>query len=126
MAGTRVLVDTGPMVAFGSKRDERHKWAVECWEELTEPVWTCEAVISEAAFLLRDDELSTEPLWVALERGVIRIDFSFQLQCSDLLRLLRKYDDQPMSIADACLVRLSELFEPCAIFTMGSHQIHGI
>ncbi len=76
-----------------------------------------QAVISETAFLLRDDGLSTEPLWTALERGIIRIDFNFQLQCSDLLRLLRKYDDQPMSVADACLVRLSELFEPCAIFT---------
>jgi predicted nucleic acid-binding protein len=117
MVGIKVLVDTGPLVAYWSKRDRHHEWATDAWGALTEPVYCCEAVISETAFLLRDDGLSPEPLWAAIERGIVCVDFNFNLQHPDLLRLLRKYDDQPMSVADACLVRMSELSESCAIFT---------
>jgi len=36
---------------------------------------------------------------------------------SDIFRLLRKYADQQMSVADACLVRMAELNERCQVFT---------
>ena len=36
---------------------------------------------------------------------------------ADVLNLLRKYADQPMSLADACLVRMTELNDNCQIFT---------
>ncbi len=117
MAATKILVDTGPLVAYLNGRDRYHQWAVDCWATLFVPVTTCESVISEAAFLLQEDGLGTENLWGALERGTIRIDFEFQAQQADILRLLRKYSDQPMSVADACLVRLSELNEHCLVFT---------
>jgi len=117
MAAIEVLLDTGPLVAYFNRRDRYHAWAVKRWESLVDPVLTCEAVISEAAFLLRDDGLDPGKLWSALERGTIRVDFDFGRQQADLIRLLRKYDDQPVSVADACLVRLSELNARSAVFT---------
>lgn len=120
MAATKVLVDTGPLVAYWNAADAHHEWAVRQWAALMEPVYTCEAVVSETAFLLQDDGLETENLWAALERGIVRVEFDFEMQKPDLLRLLRKYDDQPMSVADACLVRLSELSHPSVVFTTDS------
>ena len=117
MAVTEVLVDTGPLVAYFNRRDKHHDWVVERWATLFDPVLTCESVISEAAFLLGEDGLDTEKLWSALERGVVQVQFGFAAHQRDLLRLLRKYQDQPMSVADACLVRLSELTDRSVIFT---------
>ena len=117
MGATEVIVDTGPLVAYFNRRDKHHAWAVERWAALFEPVLTCESVISEAAFLLREDGLDVEKLWTALERGTVRVQFGFEAHQADLLRLLRKYRDQPMSVADACLVRLSELTDKSVIFT---------
>ncbi len=117
MAVTEVIVDTGPLVAYFNRRDKHHDWVVERWATLFDPVLTCEAVISEAAFLLREDGLDTEKLWSALERGVAQVQFDFAAHQRELLRLLRKYQDQPMSVADACLVRLSELTDRSVIFT---------
>jgi rRNA-processing protein FCF1 len=58
-----------------------------------------------------------DPLLELFERGLVKIDFAVSSQRSDLWRLLRKYADQPMSLADACLVRMAELHEHCQVFT---------
>ena len=38
--------------------------------------------------------------------------------------LMRRYADTPMSLAGACLVRLSELFADCRLFTLDSDFPH--
>ncbi len=117
MAATRVLCDTGPLVAYFSRGDAHHAWAVERWDGLSEPVLTCEAVLSEALFHLQDEHLSIEPLLQVMERGLVRLAFDAERNRTSLDALLRKYRDQAMSLADASLVRMSELFEPCRVFT---------
>jgi len=117
MAAIRVLLDSGPLVGFLSGTDQHHRWSLEVWNNLYEPLWTCEAVLSEAIFLLQSVEVSVSPLLALFERGLVKIDFSVSRQRSDLWRLLRKYADRPMSLADACLVRMAELHERCQIFT---------
>jgi uncharacterized protein len=117
MAATRVLLDSGPLVGFLSQTDQHHRWASAAWNSLYDPLWTCEAVLSEAIFLLHSVEISIGPLLELYERGLVRIDFAVSSQQPDLWRLLRRYADQPMSLADACLVRMAELHERCQIFT---------
>jgi uncharacterized protein len=90
---------------------------LEVWNSLYEPLWTCEAVLSEAIFLLQSVEVSVSPLLTLFERGLVKIDFSVSERQSDIWRLLRKYADRPMSLADACLVRMAEQHEHCRIFT---------
>lgn len=117
MAATKVLIDSGPLVGFVSETDQHHRWAVEVWSNLYEPLWTCEAVVSEAIFLLHSDGVSHETLLTLFERGLVKLDFDLSNHQSDVWQLLRKYADQPMSLADACLVRMAELNEHCQVFT---------
>jgi predicted nucleic acid-binding protein len=117
MAGTKVLLDTGALVAYLSQTDQHHRWSVEAWSNLYEPLWTCDAVMSEAIFLLQSEGLSIEPLLELIERGIVSLKFSAATHQPDLWRLLRKYSDRPMSLADACLVRMAEITEQCQVFT---------
>jgi len=117
MAATRLCLDSGPLVGFVSETDQHHRWAVDVWNSLYEPLWTCEAVLSEAVFLLHSVEVSIDPLLELFERGLVRIDFDVSSHQADVWALLRKYADQPMSLADACLVRMAELNDNCQILT---------
>lgn len=117
MAATKVLLDTGPLVAYLNRHDRHHEWAVESWKALFDPVWTCEAVISEAVFLLQSDGGDAELVLRLLERQIVRMEFAMDQHRADVIRLLRKYADQPMSLADACVVRMAELADACQVFT---------
>jgi len=117
MAATRVLLDSGPLVGFISETDQHHPWALDIWNRLYEPLWTCEAVLSETIFLLHSDGVEINPLLELFERELIKLDFNVASHQPDVWELLRKYADQPMSLADACLVRMAELHDHCQIFT---------
>jgi uncharacterized protein len=116
----KLLCDTGPLVAFLNRSDQYHSWAKRQFDNISAPLVTCEAVISEAVFLIEDDGLSTDPLSEVIDRGMLKATFSADAHWPDLRRLIRKYQDQPMSFADACLVRMSELVESCQVFTTDS------
>jgi uncharacterized protein len=117
MAATKLLLDTGPLVAYLNRNDQHYAWALDCWSALFDPLWTCESVLSEALFLLQSEGVNADPILRLVERGIIRIGFVVGDQRADVLRLLRKYADQPMSLADACLVRMAELADRCQVFT---------
>ena len=112
-----MLLDTGPLVGYLSRKDQHHDWAIQCWSALFDPLWTCESVYSEAMFILQSEGLNTEPLLRLVERGIIRLEFVLADNRADVFRLLRKYADQPMSLADACLVRMAELSPQCQVLT---------
>lgn len=114
------LVDTGPLVSFLASGLEHHRWAVEQWKELRPPLLTCEPVLTEAAFLLKREGRDTDVLFALLERRVIRIGLAVEEQQSDLRALMRRYRNRPMSLADACLVRLSEMHEAAEVLTLDS------
>jgi uncharacterized protein len=117
MAATKILADTGPLVAYISETDEHHRWAVAAFESFYEPIYTCEAVVSEVLFLLRSANSNTETFLQLMERGLVQLAFSIEGNRADVFNLLRKYSDQPMSLADACLVRMAELSSNCQVFT---------
>lgn len=81
---------------------------------------TCEPVLTEAAFLLKREGRDADPLFELLERGVIRVALDVQEQQTDLRALMNRYRNRPMSLADACLVRLSELEASGEVFTLDS------
>ncbi|MHB8524052.1 MAG: type II toxin-antitoxin system VapC family toxin, partial [Limisphaerales bacterium] len=108
-------MDTGPLVAYLNRRDQFHEWARKVWQRLHEPLWTCEAVVSEALFLLRSERMDPEPLLRLVEQALVKVAFSLADHQPDVWRLLRKYADQEMSVADACLVRMAELQTDCQV-----------
>ena len=112
-----VLIDSGPIVAVLRRRDQHHGWARAHFETSNESFATCEAVISESHFLLEGTPGGVEALYALLERSVIKVPFSLTNQLDETVRLIRRYHDMPMSLADACLVRMAELEEDIAVFT---------
>jgi len=112
-----VLIDTGPLVAALLHRDIHHQWARAHFEASSAPFATCEAVISEALFLLDRAQSGKEALCALIERGVIALRYSFKDESAETLRLIRRYHDTPMSFADACLVRMAEQNDGTVVFT---------
>jgi predicted nucleic acid-binding protein len=115
-----VVIDSGAIVAALRQHDQHHAWARAHFEAEQEPFVTCEAVISESFFLLERARGGKEALCGLLERSVIAVDFSFTDQQVETLRLVRRYHDNPMSFADACLVRMVEQSHDAVVFTTDS------
>ena len=116
----RVLLDTGPLVAYLDRRDRNHAWACEIFASVEPPFHTCESVISEASFLLRGLERGPDAVLEMVERGLIDIGFSLADEIGPVRKLMKKYEAVPMSLADACLVRMSELDSESAVLTLDS------
>jgi predicted nucleic acid-binding protein len=113
-----VIIDTGPLVAFLAEGSEHGNWVTEQFKRLRPPLLTCEAVLTEAAFLLKREGAEADKLFALLERGVLRLSFTLGDQEPDVRELMRRYRDTPMSLADACLVRMAELHAGGTIFTL--------
>ena len=114
------LLDTGPLISFLASGLKHHLWAVEQWKRLRPPLLTCEPVLTEAAFLLKREGRDTDALFALLERGVIRIAVAVHEEQADLRALMHRYRNRPMSLADACLVRLSEIHRAGVVLTLDS------
>lgn len=119
---TLVLVDTGPLVAAIDRSERNHPWARAQLATLLPPLFTCEAVLAEASYLLRAAGGSGGELFTWLRRGALRIDFSVQEEHEELERLFRKYAPR-MDFADACLVRMSEKWHDVVVLTL-DHDFH--
>jgi predicted nucleic acid-binding protein len=115
-----VMVDAGPLVAYLRKGDEDHGWAVEQFQRLHEPLLTCDAVWSEAFFLLRGIHKGTHQLLALLERRIVVPAFNLAAELPALAELMRRYESVPMSLADACLVRMAECTRDSAVLTLDS------
>lgn len=114
------LLDTGPLVSFLGSGLVHHAWAVEQWKQVRPPLLTCEPVLTETAFLLKRAGRDTDALFALLERGVLRIAIGIEREQADLRVLMRRYRNRPMSLADACLVRLSEIHGSSEVLTLDS------
>ncbi|HEV2956707.1 MAG TPA: PIN domain-containing protein [Xanthobacteraceae bacterium] len=118
MAGT-VLVDAGFLIALINRRDRYHSWAESQARELIPPWKTCDAVLSEAFHLLEERRRSW--LMTLLIRSAVIPAFSLVNDREAVLNLMQKYADVPMSLADACLVRMTETLADPLVLTADSH-----
>ena len=118
-----VLVDAGFVIALLSRRDRHHRWAVAQSPSLPPPWKTCDAVLSEAFHLL--GSRGRPALSALLRRGAVVLAFVFADELDRILSLMRKYADVPMSLADACLVRMSEtLADPIILTTDADFRVY--
>ena len=114
------IIDTGPLVAFFDRAERHHAWAVARMEELEAPLLICEPVLTEAMYLLARFSQARGPLCELLENGALNISFRVEENVGALRRLLLKYLDIPMSLADACVVRMAEINDRYDILTLDS------
>lgn len=117
----RTLADTGPIVALLVAADAHHAWAHRVWGELEPPLLTCEAVLSEAQFLIARFGGDARAVLEFVRRGALEIAFDVEDEVKRLLELQRAYRSLPMSLADACLVCMAEQYPRCRVFTTDSH-----
>ena len=109
----KAIADTGFIVAFANRNDAHHGWALEVAERLTEPLLTCEAVLAEAVFHLKDSELVLQ----FVEEGLLRVAFAANEHRLRLLELAKKFKDRRPDLADLCLIRMSELHPNLPVLT---------
>jgi uncharacterized protein len=114
------IIDTGPIVAYLDAGDRHHNWATEQFEQTDFPALTCDAVLVEAFHVLRRVRRDTSGLLAMLERGAFISEFRMLEHGQTLAALLRKYADVPMSLANACLVRMVELAPDARVMTLDS------
>ncbi|HEY7365658.1 MAG TPA: PIN domain-containing protein [Methylomirabilota bacterium] len=118
-----VLVDAGFLVALLSRRDGNHRWAAGQAPSLPPPWRTCEAVLSEAFHLL--GRRGGPGLAALLRHHAVVPAFELGAHIEHVLRLMQKYADVSMSLADACLVRMTEsLSDPVLLTTDGDFRIY--
>lgn len=110
------ILDTGPLVGALDADDQWHAWAAKEFAGIRQPALTCDAVISEACFLLRTAPDAREKIFTLIERGVLRVVPILPDESPTVRALLSRYGER-MDYADACLIRLSELHRKHTVVT---------
>lgn len=113
-----ILVDTGPLVALFDKRDKYHAWTVAALGSTVGPLTTCEAVLTEVCFLLKQQFGGAEEVFELLDRGLLQLRFDLRAEHERVAQLMKRYGDLPMSLADACLVRMAETIPASRVMTL--------
>jgi predicted nucleic acid-binding protein len=112
------ILDAGPLAAFLNARDAHHAWARARLAEVPAPVLTCEAAITEVCFLARRNGGDPAVVINLLVSGLLRIAFRLDDEIDSIRTLMKSYADQGISLADACLVRMSELHPRSRVMTL--------
>jgi predicted nucleic acid-binding protein len=117
---TSVFVDTGPLVALLNRRERHHTWVSKILDTIEPPLFTCEPVLSEASFLLQNVQGGADAVLELVARGIVRSDFRVATEIEPVRALMKKFANVPMSLADACLVRMTELDQKSVVLTLDS------
>lgn len=120
MSKQQVLLGTGSLVAVLNRRDQFHSWVTVELNKIEPPLLTCEAVLSEACFLLRNVYGGSQAVISLINTGVIHIPFRLDEEVGLIGGLLARYSSVPMSLADACLVRMAEQYTASIVLTLDS------
>lgn len=108
------IADAGLLIALANSRDVHHEWARRVAEEVTEPLLTCEPVLAEAAFHLRNVVLVLE----LISEELIALSFDCRDHLPQLAALAKRYADRQPDLADLCLIRMSELYPNHRVITV--------
>jgi predicted nucleic acid-binding protein len=108
------ILDAGPLIAALNRQDEHHRWACEILECLGPPFYSCPEAMAEAAAMTGQPTAIVE--MIQSEEIILALDLSEQ--AAGVLSLLKKYADRDMDLADACIVRMTELMRDCRVVTL--------
>lgn len=108
------ILDAGPLIAALNSQDEHHRWACETLERLGPPFYSSAEVMAEAAAMTGQPAAIVE----MIDAEEIILAFDLAEQTSAVLSLLKKYRDRDMDLADACIVRMTELMRDCQVVTL--------
>jgi predicted nucleic acid-binding protein len=112
------LLDTGVIVALLDRSEKFHEACSEAARSLEAPLVTCEAVITESCYLLRNLPGAPEAVIENVVAGIFQVPFQLLHEAVGVKQVLRKYRDRRIDLADACLIRLADEFETADILTL--------
>ena len=112
------LIDTSVIVALLDKSESSHELCKEIIQTLDSPLVTCEAVIAETCYLLRNCSGASAAVLKNVEQGIFHLGFDLSQSAKRIRELMKKYQSVPMDFADACLVCLAEELETDTILTL--------
>jgi predicted nucleic acid-binding protein len=110
----RHILDAGPLIAALNRQDQHHGWACQTLESLGAPLFSCPEALAEVAAMTGQPAAIVE----MVQAGDIILAFNLAEQTASVLALLRKYADRDMDLADACIVRMTELMRDCRVVTL--------
>lgn len=113
-----ILVDAGPLVALVDASDQHHRRCAEALRALEEPLGTVWPALAEAMYLLLDLPRGQQAVWEMVERRAVRLLTLAEADVPRIRELMSKYQDRPMDLADAALVRVAEREGIATIFTV--------
>jgi predicted nucleic acid-binding protein len=111
-------MDAGPLVALMDRRERDHDWVREAFARLQLPIQTCQAVLTEASFLLASQRGPLARLHRHIEAGHFVDVLDFNSRAARVVALMERYANIPMSFADACLAAMAEAAPGARIFTL--------
>ena len=113
-----ILLDTGVIVALLDRSEEFHRQCAEAVRKLDAPLITCEAVMAESCYLVRNLPGAPEAIIANVGEGIFQIPFQLSREAVGVRSILRKYQDRAIDLADACLIHLANEFETGDILTL--------
>ena len=108
------ILDAGPLIAALNRGDRHHQWARETLISIGPPFHSCPEAMAEAAAMTDRPAAVVE----MIQAGEIILAFDLTAQAASVLALLKKYADREMDLADACIVRMTELVRTCRVITV--------
>lgn len=119
-----ILLDASVIVALLDRRDAGHKRCVHALDEISLPMVTCEAVVTESCHLLRNVPKGPEEVLLNLQRGMYSIRFNLVDSVGAVRALMQKYSDTAADFADACLIQMADELNTGDILTLDSGFLH--
>ena len=113
-----VLLDTGVIVALLDRSESFHKACARAVREVEAPLVTCEAVITESCYLLRNLSGASGAVIENVAAGIFQVPFQLSQDTAGVRQVLRKYKDRKIDLADACLIRLADEFGTGDVLTL--------
>jgi predicted nucleic acid-binding protein len=113
-----VLLDTGVIVALLDRSEKYHHACAAAIRDLDAPLITCEAVLAESCYLLRNLPGAPEAVIENVAAGIFQVPFQLSREATGVKQVLRKYRDRRIDLADACLICLADEFGTADILTL--------
>lgn len=118
--GSQWIIDTGFLVALLNRSEHYHPWVKTQLSQISAPLLTCEAVITETCFLLQTIHQGEDTILKLINSQKLQIPFQLNQESPTIQELMQQYRSVPMSLADACLVRMTEIYPNSTLLTLDS------